>query len=1574
MGETAKTWQGLLQKVLEANGDIVSSKRLKGHLDTMAEKNPLLKQVSVIDGKVELGEGFPEDESGLVTVAYIAGVLYWTMVDMHVEPAAAAERLRRPIRDYVGKNLPPGTVIGLNKHLPALDLEGPAGETGAKHGGADGTAVASDGAQKAAADAVQAAEDRNRRELWERSAGDTGDGGAAAGGPGTAELKEEAPMAQFSGTVPWLAEDIPRGCSLLVEGAGEAKETVSLRFVGEGLQNGEAVLALIAYTPDEFRRRLMALGYETKKAEEAGRLKILDWATFRERHVGDLEDDGPVMRLPMELTSVNPAVNMGLAELPESGFFRAFCNILPRALATVAIETVFNFVQVTILKFRRRGMTGLFIMEEEKDPEKAAIRLSFDSWLEVGEAPGGKYSVRLGGPIMRSKLKTLAYSDGKWVAEKEEALAPEGATGPRPELVGELSERASEWRSQGYDVSTLDEALKGDPGAAARSFERFDADVARLKTIRDDLRIMDLAGFESDAAAIQDMLLDVGRVEQAERAHEQLHQKLRKQAAARGKAGAAGGSPAPPGAKGPGTGGRAKAGEVAGSAEARRREALRREQEAVRIAQERARQREDAERRAREPSSGEDKRREYREDVARWKREGYAVGQLERDVELDLELARKAIVFFRVQLHRLRELGEELAAIDAPTLDGRKAELVAMLRDVSHIPKLEKGLERLRTEAARVEEEERARREEEHRRRAALSEKLFWWSSHGLPVDRLEKALEGDPVQAERQFSEFEPKARRLLALKDRLAAMDTARFGEAAARLEPLLNDIDNVERAESEFAAFSELVERQSREGLERKAMGEQLEPWRAKGFRVEAVQKALEGDLATARSELGRFEERARAAEALSAQLAPMETKGYEERLSRIRELLFDASRLEDARAQVAALRSDQESARAEALERDEYRKRIEEWKRSGLSTGELEGLLDGDVAALRKAVLAFQFDVDLHDDLLSQLEPLARTQHAEEANRLRKELKDFSRLSELEGSVSALRATVEAEAIATGTELGREFASDMALMDKVRGWISSGMTVRRLEGALRHEREPWRAEMDKLEHEIEELSKEASALEVLDAKGHESEIEHVRSMLNDPDNLPLVKAYRETLRGRIARRKKEGGRKAELAAVAGDWEQKGHHVRHLKEALKGDLETASQKYVLFRTRISAAEHLRRRLDALELFGNESELERLRRRLEEVENPAELAPDIDRLWKATEERGRERAARRKAARERKRALRERVLGWLEKGLVIRRLEKALEQGPDEAEHELGRFEQDVKRLRALGERMDALAAPGLEAELLVLRSKLNDVDAIPIIEQGLSALAERAERARREEESRREEERARRQEEARRAALRRRLEERLREWGTLGLNVDPLRAALASDVAQADRLASEFERSLGRCEELKGQLNSLLARGPEGVAGAETVERMLQDPLKLPQAEKAFAEFAQRAEAALAASAAEMERFQRRIRELESSGEDVAALERAWHKGPREVRQAFADFERELTTRERMETWRGIKSKLLGPAPPVDAETVVPGAGPDTAVPQKERQGPAGEVPAEEGAVLPGATKKKLKKLRK
>jgi hypothetical protein len=112
--------------------------------------------------------------------------------------------------------------------------------------------------------------------------------------------------------------------------------------------------------------------------------------------------------------------------------------------------------------------------------------------------------------------------------------------------------------------------------------------------------------------------------------------------------------------------------------------------------------------------------------------------------------------------------------------------------------------------------------------------------------------------------------------------------------------------------------------------------------------------------------------------------------------------------------------------------------------------------------------------------------------------------------------------------------------------------------------------------------------------------------------------------------------------------------------------------------------------------------------------------------------------------------------------------------------------------------------------------------------------------------------------------------------------------------------------------------------------------------------------------------------MQKFRERIRELASSGEDVSALERASNKGLAETRQAFADFDKQLVNRDRMETWRGIKTRLLS-APPAATEEAGARNGAEPAEGPTGRPGNAGR-PAEDGAGAANAAKKKIRKLKK
>jgi KaiC/GvpD/RAD55 family RecA-like ATPase len=1477
MGQTARIWEGLLQRMVEANRDTVGGKRLKGLIDRLAGKYPALRSVAVgEDGKISLPEDFPEDDAGLMTICTMIGALFWAL-EGFTGPADAAERMRRPAREYI-VGLLPGTVLGLNKFLPKLRLEAgddddigelPGGGTDGGYQGGEWTEGATDVVPRAL------------------------DAGPESEGPGDL-------AAQFSGSVEWLGEAVPRGSSILVEGDADARERCSLRFIKDGLEANEAALVLIIYSPEEFRRRMAAEGLDTSKAESEGKLRILDWCTFRERHIEDVEDDGAVLRLPNELPEVSGGMNIALQVMPEGGSPRAFVNILPRALATVAVETVFNFVQVTILKFKKRGITALFMMDQEPDPEKAAIRQAFHSRVEIGLGEGGRFTARTGGRLLAHKLKVLAPTDGALVVESERPIDTEEAG---VELSASLLRRLDEWRSQGLSVARLEDALRGSPSKAKEAFDGFAMLVEKIRILRNELKILDLEGFEAQSARIREMLNDVDRHGEAEKAMGQLKMGIekKKQAAL----------PVPP--MGPAPPARpAEAIPVIDSGPPSEAAAP----EATLVGPEGA-------------AAGE-RRKEFREAIDRWRQEGFDVRSVEDALASDLESARRALLLFRVQVQRLRELAGELRSFDSPGLAERRDRLTGLQHDVANIPRLESGLAELRELVARQKDEERVRKEEERLRRAALSEKLFWWSSHGLAVDRFETAMAtGELASAERALAEFEPKAQRLLKLREELAALDTRDFGEQAAALESKLGDIDRLEEASSELQAFKEYLAVHSRDARARRKLGERLEQWRKTGLRVETLEKLLGGDMNTSslERELDRFEAALEPLNALSRSLAGMDTRGFEERAGQLSRDLRDPSLLEQSRLGLRKLQEEVVRARAEEADRGQVAARIGQWRAQGLPTGELEGLLDKDLGALRRAVVDFQFELLRRDEVLRLLEPLARTPLAGEAARLREQLADLSRIGELEEKALALLERSEGQAASSGRELLMEFERELATREKIRRWINMGYRVRRLEGALKGSSGELRDEAERLENDIEQLSKMTSALEVLDTKGLDRELGHIRSMLDDPDKLAAVKALTESLRTEIARRKKEEDRRSYLRGVAAEWERMGYETSALQRALEGDLDKASQEFVLFHSGLAAADSLRRRLELLDAHGFGDEAAGLRQKLRDIGSLDEVRDRAEGLWKDLAQRAGERTGRLKGSRQRRAALRDRLTGHIDRGLAVGRLERALALAPGEAEAEFSRFEEEVKRLGELDARIGALEQPGFEMEMQSLRAMLRDVDRIQDIERGISELETRVEQARRGERQKREELESRRAEDDRRSAVRTRLEERLKEWSSFGLNVEALRTALETDPASAPRMFEEFENSLYRTEELRLQLHDLQARGAGDVSGADTVERLLEDPLRLPQAEKAFAEFRQRADLALRERDVELRSYAEKVAALGQAGEDVSALERALGKGLSEVKAAFAEREENLKKRDLQDTWKGIKRKLEaadGPGP--------------------------------------------------
>src|SRR5688572_22490610 len=96
-----------------------------------------------------------------------------------------------------------------------------------------------------------------------------------------------------------LGGGIPRGASVILQGPqGEEKERIAWRFLRSGWEAGEsAVVLLSSISPRTFRERLSALGVAVKELEESKRLVLVDWFSYREETVTDIQVEGSVLKV-----------------------------------------------------------------------------------------------------------------------------------------------------------------------------------------------------------------------------------------------------------------------------------------------------------------------------------------------------------------------------------------------------------------------------------------------------------------------------------------------------------------------------------------------------------------------------------------------------------------------------------------------------------------------------------------------------------------------------------------------------------------------------------------------------------------------------------------------------------------------------------------------------------------------------------------------------------------------------------------------------------------------------------------------------------------------------------------------------------------------------------------------------------------------------------------------------------------------------------------------------------------------------------------------------------------------------
>src|SRR5213595_473343 len=180
---------------------------------------------------------------------------------------------------------------------------------------------------------------------------------------------------------------LPAGSSVVLQGPpGQEKLRFALTFLAEGLKSGASGLVLISsQSPEAIVAELRGVGVDMDAVTTENRPRNVDWYSWSEETILDIEEEGIVIRSSIDLTNLGVALSRAIAALPPDPARRAVIEMLSPAMNAYEVTQVYSFAQSAKKKFDRNGFTSLVLLEKDmhSGPEITTLLQPFDGVIEV---------------------------------------------------------------------------------------------------------------------------------------------------------------------------------------------------------------------------------------------------------------------------------------------------------------------------------------------------------------------------------------------------------------------------------------------------------------------------------------------------------------------------------------------------------------------------------------------------------------------------------------------------------------------------------------------------------------------------------------------------------------------------------------------------------------------------------------------------------------------------------------------------------------------------------------------------------------------------------------------------------------------------------------------------------------------------------------------------------------------------------------------------------------------------------------------------------------------------------------
>lgn len=766
-------YKDLIEHVLKEQRDMVSLERLEMFLAKAKRKYPMLAGLKVMeDRSIELSEDMLEDEEAALKHMSTVIACTFKALEMFMGSGNAKEMVLDSVDTYL-KRHPEIEGLDLARYLPKKAGPGKMGDddVGTVEDMGDGEDVSAEDILKPKDEGVPYYDEEKKewvlrpahivKKVKEEEKGVLEpvleEGALKRRKVFKRSVKKEPPKEVE--TYQWLQNDFEVGASYVVEGTGQEKNMLCAEFLKEGLEAGEEAIAIVGYSPKLLLTQMQKIGVVEKDLQ---RLHIIDWHTFKEKHVVDVSTTDRVHVVPKDPKHMGSVLTKVLGSMDRDAKKRAFVSVVSFALAFIDFETIYNFVQITKLKFSKGNVSALFTLEAGQHGKdvRGPLKEVTDGWIRVKEGLSGantwkmKVDIRSFSKdgkvlrdvvIMRNGIVVLERKPGK---TDKEALEELGMPKDIGEALGEeeveeaeridsyLLDKMEMWKGLGFNVGPLEEAVDDGEEAfksALKDFEkkaergleirgRLDEVAAKVRRIRD-------RSLEEEILGIRRMLRDLEDLDKADEGVTELEVRLRSRMAK----------------------------------ETKRRD---REKEIFRIRME------------------------------HWARQGYDTSGLDAIMDKDLETVNREFAAFRSVVNKLQQVGKELDKMDLLGHEEQGRAIRKRLMDVEGMAETMDMFEALKEE---VKVKERIKETAESRRNVLMDE-VFHWALEGYCVDLMEKVdiFREDLTTLENRLGRLRARIKRLKEAEDLLNSLDLTEHRREEVQLRNLLKDVDRVEEVE--------------------------------------------------------------------------------------------------------------------------------------------------------------------------------------------------------------------------------------------------------------------------------------------------------------------------------------------------------------------------------------------------------------------------------------------------------------------------------------------------------------------------------------------------------------------------------------------------------------------------------------------------------------------------------------------------------------------------------------------------------------------------------------------------------